>query len=115
VLRSFSPLLSSPPLISHDMRSTRLPLALLGLVLAVRAQIGPQIVMDDPSGTPPAAVPLVRPQPLLADLLTVDASVSIFYTYARELPLSARLADPTAHTTVLAPKNRAVIALPRKP
>jgi hypothetical protein len=97
------------------MRFARLSPAFLAVAAAaaVRAQYSPQIVMDPAAEGAPA--PLARAQPLLADLLTVDASLSIFYTYARELALSARLADPAARTTVLAPKNRAVIALPTKP
>lgn len=54
-------------------------------------------------------------QPSLADLLTIESSVSIFFSYARETEFSARFSDEGAKTTVLAPKNKAVIALARKP
>lgn len=54
-------------------------------------------------------------QPTLADLLTIEPSTSIFYTYAREVELSELFADVTAKITVLAPSNKAVMALARKP
>jgi Fasciclin domain len=53
--------------------------------------------------------------PSIADLLTVERSVSIFYSYARETKFSKLLDDPSQNITVLAPTNKAVIALPRKP
>ncbi|KIY52074.1 hypothetical protein FISHEDRAFT_36079 [Fistulina hepatica ATCC 64428] len=51
----------------------------------------------------------------LADLLTVESSASIFYSYARELELSAQFSAADASITLLVPTNKAVIALPRKP
>jgi hypothetical protein len=67
--------------------------------------------------TPPSAQeqPLTHTQPTLADLLTINPSLSIFYSYARELELSLRFADGDARTTVLAPTNHAVMTLARKP
>ncbi|KAJ3860962.1 hypothetical protein EV359DRAFT_66895 [Lentinula novae-zelandiae] len=67
--------------------------------------------------------------PSLADLLTIESSASIFYSYARELALSQLFADlnssvwdgepkPTvgnAGLTLLVPTNKAVMALARKP
>ncbi|KAK1234595.1 hypothetical protein PQX77_002202 [Marasmius sp. AFHP31] len=53
--------------------------------------------------------------PTLADLLTIDSSTSIFYSYARELELSKLLNDESAGLTLLAPTNKAVMALARKP
>ncbi|KAH8825782.1 hypothetical protein DL96DRAFT_1609838 [Flagelloscypha sp. PMI_526] len=61
--------------------------------------------------TPPSSSTL----PTLADLLTLSSQTSIFFDYARELSLSKILADNTKSITVLAPVNKAVIALPRKP
>ncbi|KAH8825784.1 hypothetical protein DL96DRAFT_1609868 [Flagelloscypha sp. PMI_526] len=61
--------------------------------------------------TPPSPSTL----PTLADLLTLSSQTSIFFDYARELSLSTILADCTKSITVLAPVNKAVIALPRKP
>ncbi|KIL71243.1 hypothetical protein M378DRAFT_154755 [Amanita muscaria Koide BX008] len=60
-------------------------------------------------------VPQVHPKPSLADLLTVETSVSIFYSYARELQLSSLLSDGQAAVSIFAPTNRAVMALARKP
>ncbi|KAI0652554.1 hypothetical protein C8Q79DRAFT_897570 [Trametes meyenii] len=54
-------------------------------------------------------------KPSLADLLTIESSASIFYSYAREVELSKLFDDKSARTTLLVPTNKAVIALPRKP
>ncbi|KAI8990661.1 hypothetical protein BD414DRAFT_413217 [Trametes punicea] len=54
-------------------------------------------------------------KPSLADLLTIESSASIFYSYARETELSKLFSDADARTTLLVPTNKAVIALPRKP
>lgn len=54
-------------------------------------------------------------KPSLADLLTIESSASIFYSYARETELSKLFADKNAKSTLLVPTNKAVIALPRKP
>ncbi|KAL1748495.1 hypothetical protein HDZ31DRAFT_29490 [Schizophyllum fasciatum] len=53
--------------------------------------------------------------PSLADLLTITPSVSIFYSYARELQLSSLFADSSRQITLFAPTNKAVVSLPRKP
>ncbi|KAG6919861.1 hypothetical protein DXG01_015569 [Tephrocybe rancida] len=59
--------------------------------------------------------PLTHSKPTLADLLTIEPSASIFYSYARELELSANFADSSAKFTVFVPTNKAVMALARKP
>ena len=59
--------------------------------------------------------PATNSQPTLADLLTIESSASIFYSYAREVELSRLFADPDAESTLLVPTNKAVMALPRKP
>ena len=59
--------------------------------------------------------PLTTAQPTLADLLTIEASASIFYSYARELELSQAFADVDTKSTLLVPTNKAVMALARKP
>ncbi|KIY70707.1 hypothetical protein CYLTODRAFT_347327 [Cylindrobasidium torrendii FP15055 ss-10] len=53
----------------------------------------------------------------IADLLTIEPSLSIFYSYARELGDIARMLEGPADRklTVLAPTNKAVMALARKP
>ncbi|TFK42187.1 hypothetical protein BDQ12DRAFT_720180 [Crucibulum laeve] len=59
--------------------------------------------------------PQVNAQPTLADLLTIEQSASIFYSYARELELSRMFADVMMNATLLVPTNKAVMALARKP
>jgi hypothetical protein len=56
-------------------------------------------------------------QPSLADLLTIESSASIFYSYARELELSSQFNETEDETkwTLLVPTNKAVMALSRKP
>ncbi|KAF8191445.1 hypothetical protein K438DRAFT_1591144 [Mycena galopus ATCC 62051] len=53
--------------------------------------------------------------PTLADLLTIESSTSIFYSYARELTLSNMFSEKGTAITVLVPTNKAVMALSRKP
>jgi len=53
--------------------------------------------------------------PSLADILTVERSASIFYSYARETKFGKLLEDSAENITILAPTNKAVIALPQKP
>ncbi|EJC98626.1 uncharacterized protein FOMMEDRAFT_95640 [Fomitiporia mediterranea MF3/22] len=52
---------------------------------------------------------------MLSDILTVQTSASIFYSYARETHVGELLKREDARITVFAPTNKAVIALPRKP
>lgn len=59
--------------------------------------------------------PATNSQPTLADLLTIESSASIFYSYAREVELSGLFADPNTESTLLVPTNKAVMALSRKP
>lgn len=59
--------------------------------------------------------PSITPQPTLADLLTIEPSASIFYSYARELELSSILSDLCAEVTLFVPTNKAIMALSRKP
>ncbi|KAJ4470246.1 hypothetical protein J3R30DRAFT_1243062 [Lentinula aciculospora] len=65
--------------------------------------------------------------PSLADLLTIESSASIFYSYARELALSELFSEREGSAqveeqingksglTLLVPTNKAVMALARKP
>ncbi|PPQ96149.1 hypothetical protein CVT26_004784 [Gymnopilus dilepis] len=75
---------------------------------------GDQIVMDSVLDSP-TYVPQTSSKPTLADLLTIEPSASIFYSYARELELSATFSNSGAKLTVFAPTNKAVMALARKP
>ncbi|KAF8204129.1 hypothetical protein BJ912DRAFT_1018707 [Pholiota molesta] len=73
-----------------------------------------QIVMN-PAPDAPEYVPQTTSKPTLADLLTIEPSASIFYSYARELELSSLLSDENVKATVFVPTNKAVMALSRKP
>lgn len=89
-----------------------LTLALAYLPAFASASSDGQMAFVDPA----YPAPLTHPAPSLADLLTIDPSLSIFYSYARETELSKRFADlEGVQTTVLAPKNKAVMSLARKP
>ena len=79
--------------------------------VAARRQQIPMMVYDEPEYTPQTN----SDGPTLADLLTIDPSTSIFYSYAREIELSRLLNDESAALTLLAPTNKAVMALARKP
>lgn len=54
-------------------------------------------------------------EPTLADLLTIESSASIFFSYARELKLGNILSEKHPEITVLVPTNKAIMALARKP
>ena len=73
-----------------------------------------QIVMSAGLGQPDYT-PLITPQPTLADLLTIEPSASIFYSYARELELSSIFSEPSAKVSLFVPTNKAIMALSRKP
>ena len=92
-------------------------LSLLVLPLLASASTDEQMVLPAPPAGPgePFAPVINSGKPSLADLLTIDSSASIFYSYAREIELSQIFSDPNARSTVLVPTNKAVVALPRKP
>lgn len=52
---------------------------------------------------------------MLSDILTLQNSASIFFSYARETKLSKAFSAANERSTVLAPTNKAVMALARKP
>lgn len=89
-------------------------LSLLVFPFAAMAAQQEQEVLATPEAYDPSA-PLITPVPSLADLLTIETSASIFYTYAREIELSELFASPNENNTVLVPTNKAVMALSRKP
>ena len=92
-------------------------LSLFVLPLLAFASMDEQMVLPSSqvgSGEPFAPV-THSGKPSLADLLTIDTSASIFYSYARELQLSEKFSESDEHITLLVPTNKAVIALPRKP
>ncbi|TFK21550.1 hypothetical protein FA15DRAFT_672482 [Coprinopsis marcescibilis] len=91
----------------------QLPYFLLSLLLTpVLASQSEQIPMAIPNED---YVPQVSSKPSLADLLTIESSASIFYSYARELELSRGLSQRDMKMTLFVPTNKAVMALARKP
>ena len=80
--------------------------ALLLLSLLASTLASEQIVMDEPQA---------HPTQTLADFLTIERSASIFYDYARGIPLGNKLSDRSAKITVLVPENKAVMKLIKKP
>jgi len=87
-----------------------LPLT-LGIQVAAAAEqiIFPGVPMDVDQPTSNTG------RPTLFDLLTIEPSSSIFFSYARELQLSRLFVEVGANLTVLVPTNKAVMALARKP
>ncbi len=89
-------------------------LPLISLTLGIRvAAAADQIVfpntpMDDNR-------PASNVRPTLFDLLTIESSTSIFFSYARELELSRSFVNVDSKLTLLVPTNKAVMALARKP
>ncbi|OCH95722.1 hypothetical protein OBBRIDRAFT_787927 [Obba rivulosa] len=90
-------------------------LLLLILPFFVHASIQEQVIFPDASDMDEAYAPLTQPQPTLADLLTIEPSLSIYYSYARDTDMSQLFSDAKARSTILAPTNKAVMALARKP
>ncbi|KAF8079334.1 hypothetical protein FPV67DRAFT_111346 [Lyophyllum atratum] len=87
-------------------------LALLAAPLLSFASQEQQIPM---SNNPSDYSPTTHTKPTLADLLTIEPTASIFYSYAREIQLSSIFVDPRVNSTVFVPTNKAVMALARKP
>ncbi|KAL5533601.1 hypothetical protein ACEPAG_61 [Sanghuangporus baumii] len=67
------------------------------------------IAMDSVSESGPAM------HLMLSDILTVQTSASIFFSYARETQVGELFKAGNARITVFAPTNKAVMALSRKP
>lgn len=74
-----------------------------------------QTPLNGPADQADPVTPLTTTAPNLADLLTIQNSVSIFYSYAREIQLSEIFVRAGASNTLLVPTNPAVMALARKP
>ncbi|KAF8836694.1 hypothetical protein BDN67DRAFT_936447 [Paxillus ammoniavirescens] len=66
-------------------------------------------IMDSPF------TPLTSNQPTLSDLLTIESSASIYFSYARETMFSKEFGEEDQQLTLLVPTNKAVMALGRKP
>ncbi|KAF9225143.1 hypothetical protein BS17DRAFT_778210 [Gyrodon lividus] len=59
--------------------------------------------------------PLTTTQPTLSDLLTIESSASIYFSYARETEFSKDFGAEHQQLTLLVPTNKAIMALGRKP
>ena len=67
---------------------------------------------DSPATGKPAGSDTV----VLSDVLGKDREINIFAGFTRDFaPLSERFDDSSLNTTILAPVNSAIMALPRKP
>lgn len=87
-------------------------LLVLQLLPTSIASMSEQFLFDEP---PSSYEPQATNSPSLADLLTIENSASIFYSYARETRLSEFFGDDGSYVTLFVPNNRAVMALARKP
>jgi hypothetical protein len=80
--------------------------------------LGPALPPVGPDG-PPTAQPGQQPgsdSVILTDVMGRDRSINIFAGFTRDIDtVDKRLADGNSNTTVLAPLNSAIVALPRKP
>jgi hypothetical protein len=87
---------------------------LISIILGIHAvTAADQIII--PSVPMDAEHPEVHGRPTLFDLLTVEPNTSIFFSYARELELVRLFSNVNSNITVLAPTNKAVMALEKKP
>lgn len=103
----------------HIMRLRLCSLLFTSLPLLALASAADQIVLPN-ADSQMADLPIrLHTKPTLADLLTIESTASIFYSYARELELSSMFSQDTEHggqmLTLLVPTNKAVMALARKP
>lgn len=94
-----------------DMRLYSLTLCLLPLF--TQSASVDQLVLSGQNMPETAETPIAKST--LSDLLTIEHSASIFFSYARETQLSQLFQDKDAGTTLLVPTNKAVMALARKP
>ncbi|KIK42456.1 hypothetical protein CY34DRAFT_804880 [Suillus luteus UH-Slu-Lm8-n1] len=85
------------------------------LPFAVSASFQEQIIIPPMPQTNDASPFGTSSQPTLADLLTIESSASIYYSYARDTEWSSRFASESVWFTMLVPTNKAVMALARKP
>jgi len=75
--------------------------------------LGPALPPDNPN-SPPFTEP--TGEIILTDVLGRDRSINVFAGFTRDITdVDQRLGDSNLNTTVLAPLNSAIMALPRKP
>jgi len=91
----------------------------LTLPLLVSASFGEQEVLSPPAMPQDpfqeVFTPVTTTRPSLTDLLTIESSASIYYSYSRETEHAAGFSVVGNRWTVLVPTNKAVMALARKP
>lgn len=87
-------------------------LALFILPLLAQSASVDQLPLYNPNMPDTVETPI---RTTLSDLLTIEHSASIFFSYARETQLSSRFEDRDVALTLLVPTNKAVMALARKP
>jgi hypothetical protein len=92
------------------------------LILSSSASINQKPVMDNLGPALPAdnadSPPFNEPtgEIILTDVLGRDRSINVFAGFTRDISdVDQRLGDSNMNTTVLAPLNSAIMALPRKP
>jgi hypothetical protein len=69
-----------------------------------------------PSDSPSTSSPADSDTVILSDVLGRDRSINIFAGFTRDFAtISQRFEDSSLNTTILAPVNSAIMALPRKP
>ncbi|KAH7391334.1 hypothetical protein BKA64DRAFT_710241 [Cadophora sp. MPI-SDFR-AT-0126] len=83
-------------------------------------QAGPNLGPAMPSPSPPSTSPTGgnsnSDSVILSDVLGNDRSINIFAGFTRDFAaISQRFEDSNTNTTILAPINSAIMALPRKP
>ena len=84
----------------------------------VSASFGDQQVLSPPAMAlewDSVFTPITTGKPTLTDLLTIESSASIYFSYARETSFSTDFSAADNQLTLLVPTNKAVMALPRKP
>jgi hypothetical protein len=109
------------------MRYTSLIYPLLTASLAVAAlpqkqspitdqNLGPAMPPPPSSDSPSTPAPADGDTIILSDVLGNDRSINIFAGFTRDFAnISQRFEDSSLNTTILAPINSAIMALPRKP
>lgn len=76
--------------------------------------LGPAIPPARPDAPPPSTQP--TGDIILTDVLGRDRKINVFAGFTRDIDaVDKRLGDSSLNTTVLAPLNSAITALPRKP
>ena len=92
----------------------------LAFPLLVSASFGDQEILSPPAMAQEpfqdsVFAPVKTTQPSLTDLLTIESSASIYFSYARETEFSKEFSVTDNQWTLLVPTNKAVMALTRKP